>query len=97
MFDIDYNYELYVPDGMDLSSEKAKSLPLLIEIYGGPGSTKVNAQWKRAYTQTYMVSKHNMIVAAVDGRGSGRKGNKMMHATYKDRKMISSLHSLLQS
>lgn len=30
-----------------------------------------------------MVSHHNVIVASVDARGSGRRGNKMMHATYK--------------
>ena len=84
LFDIPYNFELYTPDGIDLLTAQKSSLPLLIEIYGGPGSTKVNSQWKRSYTQTYMASKHNMIVAAVDGRGSGRKGNKMMHATYKE-------------
>ena len=35
------------------------SLPLIIEIYGGPGSTKVTASWKRSWTQTYMCSHHN--------------------------------------
>ena len=56
---------------------------MLIEIYGGPGSNKVTSSWKKSYTQTYMVSHHNVIVASVDARGSGRRGNKMMHATYK--------------
>ena len=85
LFDMDYNFELYTPDGIDLTLAKESSLPLLIEIYGGPGSTKVKSSWKRSYTQSYMASKHNIIVAAVDGRGSGLKGNKMMHATYKER------------
>ena len=95
-FDIGFNYELWIPEGVDLqgsspglhqnlfctnhsniwifikfslckllqlSNKKIDvstgSLPLIIEIYGGPGSTKVTASWKRSWTQTYMCSHHN--------------------------------------
>lgn len=82
-FDMRFNYELWIPEDLQLQNAKLHEYPLLIEIYGGPGSNKVTSSWKKSYTQTYMVSHHNVIVASVDARGSGRQGNKMMHATYK--------------
>jgi hypothetical protein len=30
-----------------------------------------------------MPSQHGVIMASVDGRGTGKRGNKLMHSTYK--------------
>ena len=40
---LDFNYELWTPDGVDLTSSK-NPRPLLIEIYGGPGSNKIDTR-----------------------------------------------------
>jgi len=50
-FSMAYNYEMWIPDGLELQNAKKHSVPLLMEIYGGPGSTKVTSSWKKSYTQ----------------------------------------------
>lgn len=50
--------------------------------YAGPGSNlamnKFSLEWN-----LYFSSSKNVIVAQIDGRGSGRRGNKNLFANYK--------------
>lgn len=50
--------------------------------YAGPGSNlainKFSLEWNM-----YFCSSRNVIIAQIDGRGSGRRGNKNMFANYK--------------
>jgi len=71
-------YELNVreirPPNMDLSG--ATKYPVLFEVYGGPGSQKVDTKFKRDWHH-YLACSLNYIIVVVDGRGTGFKGRKL--------------------
>eukprot|EP00079_Xenopus_tropicalis_P030121 XP_012825865.1 PREDICTED: dipeptidyl peptidase 4 isoform X1 [Xenopus tropicalis] len=70
-------YQLTLPPNFD----KSKKYPLLIDVYGGPCSQKVD-QYFRLNWATYLASTEKIIVASFDGRGSGYQGDKIMHQLY---------------
>ncbi|KAM8933520.1 dipeptidyl peptidase 4-like [Pelodytes ibericus] len=67
-------YQLILPPNFD----RSKKYPLLIDVYGGPCSQKVD-QYFRLNWATYLTSTENIIVASFDGRGSGYQGDDIMH------------------
>ncbi|KAJ8253351.1 hypothetical protein GJAV_G00211970 [Gymnothorax javanicus] len=70
-------YHMYLPPQFD----ESKKYPLLIDVYGGPASQKVDFVYRLNWA-TYLASTEKIIVASVDGRGSGFQGDKIMHAIY---------------
>ena len=52
---LDFNYELWTPDGVDLTSSK-NPRPLLIEIYGGPGSNKIDTRYFSKFSASIFLS-----------------------------------------
>ncbi|XP_069838918.1 dipeptidyl peptidase 4-like isoform X2 [Dendropsophus ebraccatus] len=71
-------YILTLPPHFD----KSKKYPLLIDVYGGPCSQKVD-QYFRLNWATYLASTEKVIVASFDGRGSGYQGDKLLHQLYR--------------
>lgn len=71
-------YEMMLPPNF----QKSKKYPLLIKVYAGPCSQSVSYQNKLNWG-TYLSSSHGIIVASVDGRGSGYQGDELLHAIYK--------------
>ncbi|KAM5152493.1 dipeptidyl peptidase 4 isoform 1-T2 [Mantella aurantiaca] len=71
-------YQMILPPNFD----KSKKYPLLIDVYGGPCSQKVD-QYFRLNWATYLASTEKIIVASFDGRGSGYQGDKIMHQLYR--------------
>ncbi|MEE6489449.1 hypothetical protein FKM82_015566 [Ascaphus truei] len=71
-------YQLTLPPHFD----RSKKYPLLIDVYGGPCSQKVDQVFRLNWA-TYLASTENIIVASFDGRGSGYQGDKIMHAIYR--------------
>lgn len=68
------------PKGFD----KTKSYPLLMFVYGGPGSQMVKNSWytsNKAWFQ-YLASK-GYYIACVDNRGTGARGVEFKKCTYK--------------
>ena len=63
--------------------EAAKTYPLLMFQYSGPGSQKVANSWfsSRDYWHQYL-AQQGYIVACVDGRGTGFKGADFKKITY---------------
>eukprot|EP00004_Rigifila_ramosa_P015718 TRINITY_DN3669_c0_g1_i1.p1 TRINITY_DN3669_c0_g1~~TRINITY_DN3669_c0_g1_i1.p1 ORF type:complete len:775 (-),score=190.20 TRINITY_DN3669_c0_g1_i1:23-2245(-) len=61
--------------------KKSKKYPVLINVYGGPGSQRVTFQWKLDW-HTYMASSQQVIVVTIDGRGCGGRGADWMKTTY---------------
>lgn len=49
--------------------------------YGAPGSQLVTEMFKVDWN-TYLASRRNVIVAQIDGRGSGGQGYKLLHEVY---------------
>ncbi|XP_070813835.1 dipeptidyl peptidase 4-like [Chaetodon trifascialis] len=71
-------YQMFLPPGFD----ESKKYPLLIDVYAGPCSQKVDFRYRASWS-TYLASTEKIIVASFDGRGSGYQGDKLMHAIYK--------------
>lgn len=65
-----------------LKDEEILTYPLLLEVYGGPGSQKVTEQFEIGWS-TYLTSSLGIIHASVDGRGSSGNGDRFMHELYK--------------
>ncbi|XP_028028564.1 venom dipeptidyl peptidase 4-like isoform X1 [Bombyx mandarina] len=49
------------------------NLPLLVYVYGGPDTSLVTKQWSIDWG-SYLVSRWNVAVAHIDGRGAGNRG-----------------------
>ncbi|XP_062972548.1 dipeptidyl peptidase 4 [Elgaria multicarinata webbii] len=71
-------YQMILPPHFD----KSKKYPLLIDVYGGPCSQKADAVFRINWA-TYLASTEQIIVASIDGRGSGYQGDKILHAIYR--------------
>ncbi|KAE8740739.1 hypothetical protein FOCC_FOCC013759 [Frankliniella occidentalis] len=70
---------LHLPPG--LREEEITRYPLVVQVYGGPGTQLVTEKWRVDWS-TYLASYKDFIVAQIDGRGSGGQGYKMMHEVY---------------
>ncbi|XP_035533150.1 dipeptidyl peptidase 4 [Morone saxatilis] len=71
-------YQMMLPPNF----KKSKKYPLLIDVYGGPCSQRVDYRFKLNWG-TYLSSSHGIITASFDGRGSGYQGDEIMHAIYR--------------
>uniref|UniRef100_A0A3Q0SR88 Dipeptidyl-peptidase 4 n=1 Tax=Amphilophus citrinellus TaxID=61819 RepID=A0A3Q0SR88_AMPCI len=74
---LDLPYQMFLPPGFD----ESKKYPLLIDVYAGPCSQKVNSIYRVSWS-TYLASSEKIIVASFDGRGSGYQGDKLMYEIY---------------
>jgi dipeptidyl-peptidase-4 len=79
------------PDGVDLNAwiikprdfDPAKRYPLMLVVYGGPGSQTVTDAWGGAsYLWHQMLAQEGYLVASVDNRGTGARGAKFRKLTY---------------
>ncbi|XP_020280777.1 inactive dipeptidyl peptidase 10 isoform X2 [Pseudomyrmex gracilis] len=70
---------LYLPPG--LREDEITRYPLIVQVYGAPGSQLVTETFKVDWN-TYLASRKNVIVAQIDGRGSGGQGYKLLHEVY---------------
>lgn len=68
---------LYLPP--DFSENKKYAL--VINVYGGPNSQQVNDRFKLDWG-TYLTTSEQIIYGLIDGRGSGFKGDDMLHEIY---------------
>lgn len=64
--------------------DSTKKYPVLVSIYGGPGSNTVNDSWG-SKTQMWetMLAQQGYIVVSVDNRGTGNRGRDFKNCTYK--------------
>lgn len=63
--------------------EEGKSYPLLMYVYGGPGSQTVNNSWiGNNYWWFQMLAQQGYVVASVDNRGTGARGEEFKKMTY---------------
>ncbi|XP_057327710.1 venom dipeptidyl peptidase 4-like isoform X2 [Microplitis mediator] len=72
---------LLIPPGADLTG--ATKYPLLIFVYGGPNTYQVTEKFNIDWG-TYLSTNKNIIYAAIDGRGSGLKGTRMLYSGYRN-------------
>ncbi|XP_059144564.1 dipeptidyl peptidase 4-like isoform X2 [Physella acuta] len=66
-----------------LKEEEIITYPLVLNVYGGPGTQEV----KEKYTidwMTYLVSSRDFIYAKVDAPGTSGRGDKFLHTIYRN-------------
>lgn len=73
--------KLLLPPNADLSGKT--KYPMLVYVYGGPDTNEVTERFHIDWG-TYLVTNKSIIYAAIDGRGTGLKGNSMMFAVYRN-------------
>lgn len=63
--------------------DSTKKYPVLMFVYGGPGSQTVNNSWdQRDFFWYQMLAQKGYIVVSVDNRGTGARGNAFRTVTY---------------
>jgi len=71
---------LILPPSVDQNADV--KYPMLVNTYAGPGSNlalnKFSLEWN-----TYFSSSKNIVVAQIDGRGTGRRGDKNLFSNYR--------------
>jgi len=70
--------KLLLPPHMD---ENGK-YPLLVYVYGGPGSQMVSDSWAVGWGE-YLVTSKNIIYASIDGRGTGFQSDEHLYQVYR--------------
>ena len=64
--------------------DPSKKYPVLMYVYGGPGSQTVKNSWGGAnYLWYQMMAQKGYIIVSVDNRGTGARGEKFKKLTYK--------------
>ncbi len=68
------------PRGFD----EAQSYPLLMYVYGGPGSQTVRKAWNgtRQLWHAYLAAERGFVVVSVDNRGTGARGKAFKSVPY---------------
>ncbi|PWN51773.1 hypothetical protein IE53DRAFT_385868 [Violaceomyces palustris] len=77
-------YNITTEDGVEVSVKEVRPhdfdasgktrYPVLINVYGGPDSQKVDSRWDRSDWHQYLACGLGYVTAFVDGRGTGFKG-----------------------
>jgi dipeptidyl-peptidase-4 len=66
-----------------LNFDKTKAYPIFMTQYSGPGSQQVTDSWKgNNYWWYQQIAQHGYIVACVDPRGTGGRGEEFKKMTY---------------
>ena len=60
----------------------SKKYPVLMYVYGGPGDQKVIDEWEGNFMWHQMLAQQGYIVACVDNRGTGGRGEAFKKSTY---------------
>ncbi|MDO8366537.1 MAG: DPP IV N-terminal domain-containing protein [Saprospiraceae bacterium] len=79
--ELELNGWMIKPTAPEFQNQK---LPVLMFVYGGPGSQQVTDAWKGAnYWWFQMLAQQGYVVACVDNRGTGARGEEFKKMTYK--------------
>lgn len=66
-----------------INFDTLKKYPVFVYFYGGPGSQEVTDQWSYTdYVWHQFLAQHGYIVACVDNRGTGARGQEFKKCTY---------------
>ena len=88
--------EVPLPEGPTLNGymikpsdfDESKQYPVLMFVYGGPGSQQVMNAWGHGSSFNYMwfqmLAQQGYLVACVDNRGTGGRGQEFRACTYAD-------------
>jgi len=63
--------------------DENRQYPVLMNVYGGPGSQRVQNSWSGNMWH-HLLTQKGYIIVCVDNRGTGGKGKLFQHITYKN-------------
>jgi len=63
--------------------DPSKKYPVLMTVYGGPGSQGVQNSWEYEYWH-HLLTQKGYIIASVDNRGTEGRGRAFKHCTYRN-------------
>lgn len=72
--------KLQLPPNIDRTGKT--KYPMLIDVYAGPGSFAGSDKWDTSFS-TYLVTNKSFIIAQINGRGSGNRGEKLLQEIYR--------------
>ena len=67
-----------------INLDSNKKYPVLMYVYGGPGSQTVTNSWGGHYMWYQMLCQQGYIIVSIDNRGTGGRGSKFKKCTYKE-------------
>lgn len=67
-----------------INFDPTKKYPVLLYVYGGPGSQSVLDQWDRNNLWYTLLTQKGYIIVSVDGRGTGARGVDFKKVIYKN-------------
>ena len=76
----EYDLNAYMIKPPDFDPEKA--YPLFMFLYGGPGSQEVTESWGGRIAWFQMLAQRGYVIAVVDNRGTGARGQHFKKMTY---------------
>ncbi len=76
---VELNGWMIKPDNFD----KNKKYPVLVYLYGGPGSQTVRNNWEGGQLWYQYMAQEGILVVSVDNRGTGFRGESFKKITYK--------------
>ncbi|MCD4696291.1 MAG: S9 family peptidase [Bacteroidales bacterium] len=62
--------------------DPSEKYPVLMYVYGGPGSQTVKNSWGRGNAWYQMLAQQGVIIVSVDNRGTGARGEEFKKMTY---------------
>lgn len=75
--------ELYYPPEFD-PNDKDTTYPVLIYTYGSPSTQVVSYKFHLRKFEAYLATNFKIIIASIDGRGSGANGEEFMKSVYQN-------------
>lgn len=72
--------KLQLPPNADLSGRT--KYPMLVDVYAGPGSFAGTDRFDRGFL-SYLTTNRSYIYAQINGRGSGNRGERLLHTIYR--------------
>jgi len=66
-----------------LGFREGNRYPVLMSVYGGPGSQTVRDDWDYNYAWYQMLAEMGYIIVSVDNRGTGARGRDFKNCTYR--------------
>lgn len=70
-----------LPPNLDITGRK--KYPVLIRVYGGPGSQMVSNRFERDW-HSYLAASQRYIIIMLDGRGTGFRGRNLRNPVRDD-------------
>ncbi len=64
--------------------DPTKKYPVLMYVYGGPGSQTVSNSWDRNNLWYTLLTQKGYIIVSIDGRGTGARGKEFKSIVYKN-------------